>query len=141
MSDFFVESERRRQKVDQTKENSARLARCAVTYTTVGYGVVVLPQSLDFDVTFLTEPGVTTGVALASGERLRMDEIPRVCAGVYSWTTSPKGFYVGAHLWFVVEQAGVGMLLPGRGYTLHHHLVFDGIAIKDLPLSTMGQWS
>ena len=117
-----VALEQQRQYYDQVSENSARLARAAVSYLSSGSGEVALTTPVQFGVTFLEAPSVATGVVFETGAPV-YGKFPNCCAGVWKWERSQAGYYVGAYLFFVVDSGG-------QAYNLRHQLVFEGEAIK-----------
>lgn len=120
----------RRAYLDATAENATRLARVAVTFLSTGYGETELTHPIDFGVTFIDEPTVTTGVVMEPGQRLVAGNFPNCSAGVSKWQTlqrnssnAPNLYWTGAYLYLVVDS-------NSQGYNLRHHFVFEGTAIK-----------
>lgn len=130
--------EQTQQRRDQQRENSARSATVSFTYKTSGQGEFVTPAPIPFDVTFIEEPRLTTGVVLTKRPDTARYRFPQVTAGVYRYDakknpvdepvatlaasgTPPTGgltaeeakraLYVGAYLFFVVT---VDPLQPPR---------------------------
>lgn len=156
----FRALEQRRQQLDAVRENSSRLAYCHLTFTTSGWGEFKVPDAVRFTCTFIERPAISAGLSI-DGDALVETRFPRVTAGVYKWVQDVDGFYIGAHVFFVVETMGVqletsvatddpGSLPAGATYTareksnvdrakadpkydLVHDLQFSGIGIKALP--------
>lgn len=113
---------------DAQKENSARQARNVATWTTTGVGEVKVEKCFAFAATFIYEPIFTSGYALDEDDDLVTGSFPRAYAGVYDWKRDTRGYYTGAWVFFVVTANGRPV-----NYTLHHHLSWQGMALKDLP--------
>lgn len=114
--------------IDAQRENTARQAKTTVTWTTTGVGAVKVEKVFAFPVTFLYEPIVSTGYALDEDDDLVDGSYPRAFAGVYDWKYDSRGYYTGAWVFFVVDTFGKQV-----NYKINHHLVFQGLALKDLP--------
>ncbi len=121
---------------DAIRENTGRTARCMATYTTVGVGETRLDKGIPFDITFIEEPCFTYGYALDDDSvDLVAGHYPRVGCGVYEWIRDNRGFYTGALLFFTVDTVGPGDTVGHEpNYTIHHHLRWEGTAIKDIPV-------
>jgi hypothetical protein len=143
MSDLFRAFEQTRGLRERTRENSARLARAYAKHQTTGWGEILLADPIMFGCTFPDPPAVTSGVVVESSTAAGDDEplvngrFPRVTVGVWKWVTDVRDHYTGAYLFFVVETMGyqaygnVYPTTPDPGYTLTHHLLFEGISYKD----------
>lgn len=135
----FGDLEQRRARLEAQKENTARLAKSYATWTTKGIGEIIVPKAFAFDVTFVEEPAFTSGMALAEDQDLVKLHFPRAHAGVYDWVTIPspsgeKDYYKGAFIFFVVDTIGPGQITGTEPqYEINHHLVWEGLALKDLP--------
>lgn len=143
-------TEAHRAKVEQTRENSARLAQAYITITTTGDGEFQIPDAALFGCTFTEQPIVATGFSL-DGLQLAEGHFPRCHAFVRSWVQDDRGFYLGAFIALVVEtslivagapdpaptadsNANTGVVDPIIPvYVIDHDLTFTGIALKDLP--------
>jgi hypothetical protein len=89
---------------------------------------------LKFDLRFIEEPCFTTGFAVDESTDLVTGHYPRVSCGVYEWKKDNKGYYIGAWLFFTVDTIGPGAALGNEpNYKIHHHLKWEGKAIKDVP--------
>jgi hypothetical protein len=156
----FRALEQRRSQLDAIRENSARLAYCHLTFTTSGWGEFKVPDAVRFTCTFAERPAVSHGLSI-DGDDLVPTRFPRVTAGVYKWVQDVDDFYIGAHVFFVVETMGLqletsvqtldpvtmpaGATFTAREqsnldrakkdpkYDLIHDLQFTGIGIKALP--------
>jgi len=118
----YIQLERNRADLEANAENQARTARVLLDYESAGHGEIALADPVGFDVTFLEEPRVVTGVVLASGQLLA-GKFPQVTAGVHRWVRDARGLWTGAYLFFVVDASN-------QPYRLRHHLTFEGVAIK-----------
>lgn len=116
-------------------ENSGRIAKHYATWTTKGIGEIKIDECLRFKVTFIEEPTFTSGTVLAEDSDLVDGHYPRATAGVWEWEQTAKGLYTGAYLYFVVDTIGPGQT-PGKEpqYEIVHHLVWEGKAIKNVPV-------
>jgi hypothetical protein len=117
-----VQLESRRAYVNSLAENTTRTARLALSYDSSGSGELIGKHPVSFQLTFTEQPTISTGVALRSG-KIVPGKAPNVCAGVWHWQRDPKGMYIGAWLFFVVDSGG-------QGYALRHSVTFEGVAIK-----------
>jgi hypothetical protein len=133
------QTESRRAQIEAQKENTARRAKAYATWTTKGIGEILVPKAFYFGVTFIEEPTFVSGMALAEGSELVAGHFPRAACGVYEWVKQPapkgtKELFVGAFVFFVVDTVGPGQVLGSEPqYEIHHHLVWEGLAMKDLP--------
>lgn len=134
--------QRQRAFLDATNNNRGRVARVSATWTTIGGGEIRVANAFPFNVVFIEEPSFTSGVVLADGAQLVEGHFPRVHCGVFDWRQDKNGYYTGAYVYFVVDvnystaatSAGTGGA-PGKipNYEIHHHLRWEGTAIKTLP--------
>ena len=133
-SDAWHEIGIERGRIEQVKENSGRLAKVFAHYTTTGWGEIAVPEVIEFDCTFLTEPTFTSGIALADRIELLPNRFPRVTAGVYRWRKNAKQQWTGAWVFFCVDtfSAAVPTSSLDPNYVLHHHLSFEAVAYKDV---------
>lgn len=113
---------------DAQWENTARQAKTSVTWTTTGMGNIKVDHYLDLGITFMYEPAVSSGYALDEDDDLVDGSYPKAFAGVYDWKRTTSGYYTGVWVFFVVEVTGKPV-----NYKIHHHFVFQGLAMKDLP--------
>lgn len=140
MSDFgiFGGLEQHRGRLEQTKENSARLARSHGTWESVGSGELIVPDAFVFGITFIEEPSVEYGASLpdidGQSQEMLPGSVPRCSGGVYRWVRDSNGFYTGANVFFCVDFGYGG---TPQTYTVHHSQVFTGLALKDLPRSIL----
>jgi hypothetical protein len=148
-NDYFADRERWDA---QTKENSARGAWAWGTVHSKGWGEMVLPDPIMFDITYVHQPTVAYGFALDDDEQLVDGRLPRCSGGVLRWVTTPDEFYVGAYVFVTVAtadpmlatQAWVKSSLEADppavtvptdfkddpGYDLTHSFLFNALAIK-----------
>lgn len=147
-NDIFGPLEAHRQRIEQQRENAARLARAYVSTETTGWGEIIKSDVLEFGCTFLTEPTFTTGTVVrgdSSGPtgQLVTGRFPRVSTGVWRWQNDEKGYYTGAYVFFVVEtigfqvSTGVYPTTSDPSYTLAHNMVFEAVAYKNFPLDAL----
>jgi hypothetical protein len=142
--------EQHRGKVEQTRENTARLAQSFGSFETRGDGEFILSEAHLFGCTFTERPVVSYGYSLTEeSEPPLFGRLPQCVGGVSLWITNPKGFYVGAYTFFVVNcQTVLTTTPPPEGedpppvppadqptpiYIIEHDMTFTGIALKDLP--------
>ena len=130
---FDVQVARQRAELDAATQaqNAARLGFSQHKIQSTGLGSVRRPQPIIFDVVFLEEPLFTQGASLISKPNTLPD--PMASAGVWQWHRNEKGHYIGAYIYLAVsvgevffEASGVG------GVSMTHHLLFQGVAYKDL---------
>ena len=127
----FNSLERRRQHLDQVRENSPRLAFSFARYATTGWGEIHAAEAITFDCTFQEKPFVSSSFEI-DATTLVSGQYPRVTSGVCSWITTAKGFYVGAWICIVVDPGDkTADTIPD--YAINHNFTFAGIAIKNLP--------
>lgn len=122
---LMAQLERRRLDLEQVRSNAAGVARAVFAFRSSGHGELKLAAPVRFGVTFTEQPAISTGVVLVSG-RLVAGKFPNACAGVYQWVRNPRGLFVGAKMFFVVDAGG-------QSYSLEHHVTFEGVAIKLMP--------
>lgn len=144
-NELFSPLENHRQRTEQRRENSARLARAYVKTETVGWGEIIKQEVLEFGTTFLTEPFFTNGPILRGDSsgltgQLVPGRFPRITTGVWRWQHDEKGYWTGAYVFFVVETDGFqmsgGVPSPDAdpNYTIAHNMVFEAEAYKALPI-------
>ena len=131
--------ERRRAADARHHENRARLAMAYARFDSEGSGSMEFEDGVDFGLTFIEQPYVTTGHVIdldELAEALGLDEgvtppIPQVSSYVTEWQIDDRGFYVGAWCAAVVSD----MALPeGVTVSIQHHFTFSAVAIKDVPI-------
>lgn len=141
--DLWRSLEAQRSRLEQAKENTGRLARHAVSYTSHGYGDILIPDPVTFDCLFIAEPSVVTGAAIESPTPA-IGKIPIITAGVYEWDIDDSGLYRGAYLFVSVisRESGVANSVlrseplrtsVGTNFTINHHWVFETVALKKAP--------
>lgn len=149
--ELFNASEARRDTVAQDAENATRPATQSVTHETTGMGYFVANQVTPFDVTFIEEPAIASGVSIVKAPDARFWNFPLVTAGVFRWRREVRtGYYTGAYLYFAViceqltsaatnatkvselitlrsqYQAELARLLAGQS-TPHNQATLDGL--------------
>ena len=127
--------ERHRARIEQTRENSTRLAQAYATFDSTGSGEFQAPEMIDFGCTFVDRPVVGYGFSL-DGDTLVPDRYPRSSGAVYKWQRDTGGRYIGAYAMVVVDAGaggGFGVAAAEPTYELTHDFVFTGIAMKNLP--------
>lgn len=80
---------------DDTKENTARWAINAFTFTTTGAGSMVTGQ-VAFDCLYIQEPVFTSGVILDQEPNPGLYHLPLGSAMVFGWITQPQETAAGA---------------------------------------------
>lgn len=137
--EVFNAQEDRRQDRDQMLENAARLAQSRLTSKTTGAGYIVEKAPQFFDCSFVEEPSFTSGAVLNAPPNAAF-AYPICNAGVYKWERNQKEHYIGAYMYYVVQILPIDEdEIPAKApsATITHHLLFQGIAIKDLPENVM----
>ena len=130
--DLIVASEERVSRRETQRQNSARLAFSTHTIDSTGSGHTRYPEAIPFDVTFLTPPMVFTGGALITPTPTGWHDA-ELSSGVWQWERNTKGHYTGAYIYMNVRMAAI----DDEGFdppkvTTQHHLMFMGVAYKDL---------
>jgi hypothetical protein len=140
--------QRQRGQVEAIRENTSRQAWSYAHLLTYGAGQFTTPEPQMFGCTFIKQPDVAVGLVVISAQpdpgpinNLYTGAVmmsfpglpgsvvyPQVTAGVASWITNDRGYFIGAHLFAVIEDvfSGSGLL------DLDHSFTFSGVAIKDL---------
>lgn len=121
--------EQHRGRVEQVRENSARIAQSFATYTTTGVGEFEIEEPHTFGCTFSEQPIVAYGSSL-NGEQLVPGQFPRIFGSVREWITDTRGFYIGAYVFFVIDVPDAAL---APEYVVDHDLTFTAVALKDLP--------
>lgn len=119
----------------QIRENSARLAFAFGSAATSGWGELTLPDRIDFDTAFISEPHVAYGISL-DGDKLVDTRFPRCTGGVYRWHINSRNLYVGAWVFCTVEDQSIYIPVEDPNhpnYDIVHHFTFIGVGIKDVP--------
>jgi hypothetical protein len=132
--DPFIALERRRSRISQDQENTARLAQSFARYTTTGWGEFKDASVINFDCTFIAEPFVVHGYS-TNGDLLVPTRYPRAWGFVHKWKQDNRGYYTGCWVATVVETQSpfIATTVADPGYSLDHCFTFTGIALKDLP--------
>lgn len=119
--------------LDQIAENSARQAFSWESYESTGLGVCEFEDAIDFGLTFIEKPFISYGYNVENADEL--DELPRSTGGVYKWKQDGRGFYIGAHV-FVVVDLFSDSVAPTPMFAevpvVTHHFTFTAVAIKDI---------
>lgn len=133
-------------------QNTARVAKSHLFWTTTGTGEFLVEAAMYFDCVFTEKPHFTYGAEVSGNQDLVAKKFPRTHGGVYDWVRArPPGnlaglpgdnpdddimYYTGAYVYFVVDIVGGGVPFtpPQPKYTVTHHLAFEGIAIKNVPV-------
>lgn len=124
--------ELRRSRLDQTRENSTRLAQAYATFDTSGIGEFQAPDMVEFGCFFVERPLVAYGMS-TDGDRLVKERFPLSQGGVYGWQQDSRGLYVGAYVMVVVQAGVFPTSIPMPDIDLTHDFTFTGIAMKALP--------
>lgn len=138
------EVDRRRQKSEQNRENSARLAQSYSIFKTTGLGTHQYEEKVVFGVTFTEKPIVAYGSALDVDDVADLlgyddeDEAPLpVTAGyVVNWEQDDHDFYTGCWVAVRVYYPMEDAVDPSVQPEVEHHFTFSAIAIKDIPVNT-----
>lgn len=118
------------------KENQARQANCEIIEETFGAGEFTTPEPRMFPQPFISPPMMVSGIQLRTVPNRTWYTFPMVQVGVYDWAQNPRGFYLGARLFFNVQVETKEGRDPFDAPTLRceieHYLVFMGVAYKRL---------
>lgn len=130
--------EQHRSRIDQHKENQARLAVSYASYMTTGWGEFEPDTCFDFNCLFVEPPFVTDGIEVDQKTPVQQNRFPQSKVGVSRWRKDASGNYTGAWLWFKISTVDYQIWrysYPGSdpNYTIFHHIRFEGIALKALP--------
>lgn len=111
-------------------------ARSLHRLTTHGVGNSTTPTKVQFSVTFVEEPMVTSGMVMRQNA-VDMGALPLASVSIYRFVTDARGLYVGAYLLVAVGLAKdvstyEALNATTRGYVLEHHICFEGLAIRDV---------
>lgn len=148
-NDVFGDLEQRRQRVDQIRENTPRLARAYATYETQGWGEIIVPTVQHFGCTFITEPYFSSGIVMRGDSTSEADgqlvsgRYPRVTAGIWRWAHDARGYWIGAYVFFVVETVGFQFTsgeVPSSvdpNYRIAHKMIFEGVSFKDFNVNKL----
>lgn len=136
--------DRRRERTDTDRENSARLAQAYVVYSTTGQGTIQFEDSFDFDLVFIEKPFVSHSFVCDADELAEelgvvdSSEVPYpVSSGfVTYWQQDENDFYTGCWLGAKVSFDVLDLIPVDAQPTLEHHFTFAGIAMKDIPLQS-----
>lgn len=134
--EIYRHQEFRRQRHEQVRENSSRIAFSFGTWTSTGRGESTVPDVFRFGLAFLNEPAASYGFALSpDGIDLVTGHFPRCSGGVSDWQRDSQGYFVGAWVFFSVDTVAPGGTLSSTepSYVLHHHMTFGGVATKAFP--------
>lgn len=113
--------EAHRGRVEQTRENTARLAQAFATYNTTGDGEFLLEEPYRFGCTFTERPIVSYGYAIDTSTQTSMEEevilgrMPRAIGGVRKWIKDDRDFYIGAYVFFTVDTSAVATTTVPEG--------------------------
>lgn len=140
----------------QVAQNSARTAWAWGQANSHGFGEFLIPDPIMFGLTFVYQPNVAHGWAMADDDQLVDERYPRCDGGVVSWIQDSNDHYVGAHVLVTVATAdpiiaaqyamlqALGLGLEGEesltpftdhfsedpGYDITHDFTFVGLAYK-----------
>jgi hypothetical protein len=91
-------------RAEQQHENSARYAISRAQFVSLGVGTS--NGTVTFEIPYVDEPVVSTGVVLERAPDTTRWRMPQVTAGVLRWTTTQSGpttLYIGAQMYVVVD--------------------------------------
>lgn len=94
--------EAHRGRIEQVRENSARLAQSYATYATTGDGEFLIELPNLFGCTFTERPVVAYSYALQADEIIA-GSMPQSTGGIREWVQDARGFYTGAYVFFVIN--------------------------------------
>lgn len=130
--------EQRRHRVEQTRENSTRLAQAYASFDTQGVGEFKHPTVVTFGCYFVRRPVVSYGMS-TDGDALIAERYPMAQGGVYGWQRNADGMYVGAWIMVVVQAGLWPTAVPLPPIDLTHDFTFTGVAMKALPAHLLEQ--
>lgn len=128
-------------------ENRARFAQVNARFAQTGFGSMEFADPVDFGLTFIDEPYVSTGHSIDVDE-LGVDDsdetptLPQITSYVVEWSRDDRGFYVGAWCAGTVtyaptssDPADTAEIEGAREQaTVKHMFTFSATAIKDIPI-------
>lgn len=133
--------DKRRGQVEETKENSARLAHAYGQVFTTGQGTIIFPDMLDFETTFIERPYVGHSSVIdveALTDVLQLGDFPimfPVVAGfVTEWQQDERDMYTGAWVGIRVNFPAEDLIDPTAPVQIEHHFTFSAIALKTVPV-------
>jgi hypothetical protein len=131
---LYRAQEGRRELISSTNENSGRHAVSFGGFETTGWGEIPNPDAFAFGATYIKMPAVSYGYAL-DDEAIIDTRFPRCWGGVMGWERDENDFYVGAHVFVVVETQSAFIAVSEEeendpNYTISHFFTFNGIALK-----------
>lgn len=128
-NEVIFAAEEREATRQRQRDNSARLAFSVHRQESRGVGIVEPTRAVRFDVVFLSEPAVFTGMVVTRSTVTGTSVLGS--SAVRGWLRNERGHYLGAHMTLEVRlvdpfyQAQVDVVAS-------HHLMFMGVAYKDL---------
>lgn len=146
--------DRRRERVAQDNENSARLAEAYGRFRSVGIGSFHFERRVGFDLTFTEKPFMSYGAHVdieelqdlirRAGGQDDMDTVMLpLCSGyVVEWDQDERDFYTGAwvaaRVWFpqeaqIIEGPPVWNVPENLKVEVEHMFTFAAIGMKDIP--------
>lgn len=159
----FDDLETRRAEIERHRENSARLAKTYARFRTTGQGTIQIDRRVDFGLTFIEKPYLTTGCEVnldEYSELLNIDDsdpvppLPMSTVYVTDWDQDDRGYYTGCWVAISVYPSPLAIAgnaadvagsavdpayqealleLAGAQIEIQHHLTFEAIAMKDIP--------
>lgn len=133
--------DRRREREQQTRENSARMAQAYAVFHTEGQGTHQYEERVNFGLTFTEKPVVAYGSACDIDDLAELldiedsDDTPLpVTAGfVTQWDQDERDFYTGCWVAVRVNFPTIDAVDPEALPYVEHHFTWSAIAMKDVP--------
>jgi hypothetical protein len=122
----------RQAQVAQTKENAGRHAVYEAVCESIATGSFLSP--------FIERPQLYYGTYIDASQLhpatlIRPLLLPVATGGVFQWVLNARGFYLGAHVYYVVSWAFTGDVTT---LVVEHHFTFSGIATKGVSGDLLG---
>lgn len=135
--------DKRRERSERDRENSARLAQSYSIFRTTGQGTHQYEERVQFGLTFIEKPLVAYGSfcdidELADALDIEdSDDAPLpVTAGfVVNWDQDDRDFYIGCWVGVRVNFPVNDDVDGTAPVEIEHHFTFAGIGMKDIPPS------
>lgn len=144
MMGLLEDLDRRREREQQTRENSARLAQAYAVFRTTGQGTQQWSERVDFGLTFIEKPVISYASSVDIDELadlMGLEDTLSVplptCAGfVVTWDQDERDFYTGCWVAVRVAFPSLDFVDPTLMPEVEHHFTFAAIGMKDIPPET-----
>jgi hypothetical protein len=127
----------RRERAQQDRENSGRLAQSYADFDSTGQGTFEFDERIDFGIVFVEKPYFSYACVAdmeALQDLLNRDPVPVPhCTGyVTEWDLDEHEMYAGCWVAVRVDFPLMEMIDYGIPVVVTHHLTFAGVALKDI---------